>query len=289
MEKFYEQIEGYLLGELSGTALTDFENALQNDPKLAQAVTQHRALIQRLDALKLRNKVKAAITRQQTSAASGYTRRIFLALAVLLILLAAAIWFFKPFASKTTETNNEAAPNTPIEAPKPPTNDAPGSKSNEPPALKSTDKKAKIQQLIALAHEFQEPPTQTFMRDAAQQADPSSIKTMSQQAAEAYYQQNFRRAITLLKEDKLVADDEGARFIRANARFKLDQFAAAATDFEALNNSFQFKHEARWNFLLCQLALGNSSKAKMLLTEMSAEQDFPFRDKALTLKRKLHF
>ena len=51
MDKFYENIERYLLGELTGNELRDFENALQSDPTLAKSVAQHKELMQRLDAL----------------------------------------------------------------------------------------------------------------------------------------------------------------------------------------------------------------------------------------------
>lgn len=125
-----------------------------------------------------------------------------------------------------------------------------------------------------------------MVRDAAQAETGTTSKTKAQAAAEAYFQQKYSLAASLLKEDQLVQTDEEARFIRANARFNTDQFAAAAKDFEALKNSFQFKYEAQWNYLLCQIALGNTEKAQRLLSTILDDPDFPFSAKALKLKGK---
>ena len=114
------------------------------------------------------------------------------------------------------------------------------------------------------------------------------VKTPVQLAAAAFESNNFRLAADLLKDDKYVLEDEDARYIRANARFALGQFAGAAKDFDALKDSFQFRYEARWNFLLCQIALGNMEISKVLLAEMVTDQDFPFRAKAMELSGKLN-
>ena len=58
MEKYYLQIESYLLGELNDQELRAFEEALQQDPALLKAVDQIRDTQKRLAALKLRNQVR---------------------------------------------------------------------------------------------------------------------------------------------------------------------------------------------------------------------------------------
>lgn len=281
MENHYEKTERYLHGELEGPDLTAFEKALQTDAALARSVEQHRAMIQRLDALRLRKKVATVLGSEVTKV---WPNRMFWVLAVLLGLLIAAFWVFKPDGPPKTSPVENQAPSLPadptIAAPvKTPADPLPENASDNKPASDKT-------RLIALARAYQEQPSQTFVRDAAQGHTDPAPKTLTQQAAEAYYKQNFRLAVDLLKDDKQLEEDDSARFIRANARFNIGQFAGAAKDFDALKDSFQFRHEARWNFLLCQIALGNMKTAKTLLAEMVAEEDFPFRVKALELKEK---
>ncbi|MFN0214108.1 MAG: hypothetical protein ACKVT2_07615 [Saprospiraceae bacterium] len=282
MENLNEKTEQYLLGELEGPELAAFENALQTDTALAKSVEQHRAMIQRLDALRLRKKVAAVLGSERTKV---WLNRMFWVLAVLLGLMIAAYWVFKPDGpSKTSPVENQA-PSLPTAPPIASPKETPGSPlpGNTPDNKPASDK----QRLIALARKYQEHPSQTFVRDATQKESDTAPKTLAQQAAEAYYKQNFRLVVDLLKDDKQLEEDDSARFVRANARFNIGQFSGAAKDFDALNDSFQFKHEARWNFLLCQIALGNIRKAKALLAEMVVEEDFPFRAKAMDLKEKL--
>ena len=83
--------------------------------------------------------------------------------------------------------------------------------------------------------------------------------------------------------------DEMTHFLRANARFQIGQYEAAAADFEALENSFQYKYDAKWNYLLCQLALGEMEVVQTQLTNMIADEDFPFHAQAVELKGRLSF
>ncbi len=287
MENFYQNIERYLLGELVDGELTAFENALQSDAALSKSVAQHREMMQRLEALRLRNKVKSAISSEPPRPIQHNTQRVFMAITVLVVLLAVALWISR----QSFQSGSEKAEDLPqtihsdtLNAPPDPI-PVPIAEQNQP--NKPTEKPDKAPKLMALAREFHEQPAQTFVRDATKAAGDPSQKTPVQRAAEAYYNQNFRLAVELLKDDKLVLQDEGARYLRANARFNIGQFAGAAKDFDALKDSFQFKHEARWNFLLCQIALGNMDRAKALLAEMMEEESFPFHAKAVELNGKI--
>jgi hypothetical protein len=281
MEKFYDNIEGYIQGELDGERLADFENALKTDTELAQSVAQHREMLQRLDALRLRKKVVSALEPGPGKPFSLAKKTLVASLALLAVLLGAVIWFFgKPAVKPSTKSENPPQNTQGVPEVMPP-NEAP-----VPTEEKPKETPIEKPQLIALARAFQESPAQTFVRDATQQAGDPTPKTSLQRAAEAFFNQNFRLAANLLQDDNLVRQDEEARYIRAHARFNISQFAGAASDFDALKDSFQFKHEARWNYLLCQIALGNIGKAKVLLAEMLAEKDFPFRAKALELSKR---
>ncbi len=270
MEHHYEKIEGYLLGELAEGELAAFENALNSDTALAHSVAQHREMMGRLAALRLRNKVESAIAPQRIKPAPMYADRKFWALAASLILLVAAVWFFNQ------PSQPETPPRAPVETPAPKHEEALPAKEKEKPA-----------QLIAFAREFHEQPSQSFVRDATQQDDAAAPKTPLQLAAKAYENKKYRLALKHLQLLSITEQDEEARYLRANARFQIGNFSGAASDFNELEDSFQFKHEARWNFLLCQIALGKTEPAKTRLAAMVADEDFPFRAKALELKSKL--
>lgn len=282
MENPYEKIEGYLLGELTEHEQTAFEHALQTDAALSRSVAQHREMMQRLEALRLRKKVEWA---READRAKPMGKRIALSLAVLLVLLAAAIWFLNQPSQTTPEIKENPSPAVKPEnfAGQQPMaqNETPAPKPNTPQLPKANEKSARH---LALAREYHIQPTQTFVRDAVGASDASLFRL----AAEAYQNKKYRLALDLLQQRALKVQDEEAVFLRAHTHFQLRQFVSAAKDFEVLKNSFQYQHEARWNFLLCQIAMGKMEQAKKLLSQMAAAEDFPFHANAIELKRKLY-
>lgn len=288
MEHAHQNIERYLTGDLNGAALAEFEQALQSDSALAQSVAQHREMMQRLDALRIRNKVKAATqTQRQSSGQALYTRRKYWALAASFVLLAAAIWFFYQQGNpERSDWVEEPVPPSPAEQPIPAPETAPLEQTPDAPPS-STQANEKQSRQLALARTYLIQPSSSMIRDAAQQSDPSAPKSMAQQAAEAYEKRDFRKAADLLKNDSLIEQDDAIRFLRANARFQIGQFPQAASDFEALHQSFQFKHEARWNALICLLAQGKNEQAEHQRKAMLQEEDFPFKGMATRLGQAL--
>lgn len=280
MDDFYQKIERYLLGELSEPEQAAFENALQADAALAQSVAQHREMMQRLEALRLRNLVKSTTIKQTNSITTRKPKLLYWMVAVSLLVLATTFWYF----NRSVEQPPPAPPaNLPV-----PTTQTPVEKKQTPAPEQPKEKLEAKPNLIALAREFQEKPSQSLVRDAAQTSNPAT-QTTTEQATEAFFNKNYRLAAQLLQDDQIVLPAEELRFIRASARLNAGQFEGAAADFDALKGSFQFKHEARWNFLLCQLALGKNKEASILLQAFADDADFPFRQKALELRSKLNF
>lgn len=288
MTNFYDKIEDFLLGDLPDEERVAFETALQSDAELAKAVAQQQTMMQRLDALRLRKKVQSVLEEDRIRPRGGIAKRVVWTIAVLLVLLAAAFWVFKPSPSlpKTEETNPESVPPKP-EVPKeilagkesvnPTQGSADSNKTNNAP-------KAQSAKLLAVAHRYHIEPGMSAIRDGSDKA-----LTPLQKAQSAYKEQQYVQVLKLLSEDNFTAEDEEARMLRAGALFNTGQFAAAARDYEALKNSFQFKQEARWNNLQCQLALSNLPVARVMLREMLADPDYAFRAKALELKNILKF
>jgi hypothetical protein len=93
MNKHYDDIEDYLNGELRGADLQAFEQAMQADPALREAVDRHRALIEQLRGMRLRQTVKKNM--QPPPARYALNPRV-LAFAAAFLLLLAALYFWMP-------------------------------------------------------------------------------------------------------------------------------------------------------------------------------------------------
>lgn len=295
MKNFDEKIEPYILGELPENESKGLEQAMQEDPLLAKSVADHRLIMERLEALRLRKKVKQALAKSSNRVSGPLPvmrERVVWAIAATLVLLVSALWFFNQKADPEAPKMADK-PAVPTEITQPPVNppvektvdqvEIP-SKIEDAPAPKNTENRRR---LLALAEQFHENPSGSSIREAVEMADSSSSRTIKQTALEAFEQRQFAYCARLLRPDSLVAGDDLTRNIRANARFQIGQYISAASDFKQLQKSFQFKHDARWNFLLCQLALGNMSAVRPLLAAMLADPDFPYHKNAVELSRML--
>jgi hypothetical protein len=288
MENYYEKIERYILGELEERDLTDFENALKTDTELAQSVALHRAMMQRLEALRLRKKVQLVLEEDRIKPGGGISKRVIWSIAVLLVMLAAAFWVFK-LRSLAPKTEKEIPAENPLPEPKNQIENNPIAALPETTeTARTTNKKNKTTaQFQALAQAYQLKPQMLTIRDGSGKVSASS--TALERAQAAYAEKKYALALDQLRNEIFNENQEEALYLRANLRFMLYEYANAARDFEGLKNSFQFKQEARWNFMLCQLALGNQENTRQLLTAMLADKDFAFHAKALELQARLNF
>lgn len=285
MNNLYDQIEPYLNGELSVAEKEAFEQAVSADASLATAVSRHRDMLQRLEGLRLRKTVKSAISGIPKRHGKSRLFTLLVSGSVLTALLLALVWFFlqrreqPPGAVETVVPQ----PATPI-ASQPETIPLDSTPQRQAP-LRARESGAPGK-MIALAKSNLIEPGPTMIRGNANTPPPPK-EAPAAKAADQYAAGNFRNAADLLASEDLVGDDDDARYLRAAARFHLSQFTAAASDYAALQASLQYSHEARWNFILCQLALGNVEKAQKLLNNIIKEPHAPFGTRALELQNQL--
>jgi hypothetical protein len=282
MESFDNQIEKYLSGELTSEQLHDFETALKADPALAQKVADHRAVIHQLDALRLREKVRNTL--RTTPAPTPFFQKYFWQiLALACLFLFAGIWVSS--TSKTPHRNHTPEQPTTIDSVSSGQPIAP-SVPIAPPAV--ADQKQMAQKRVretALAKSFYQKPLSSGIRNT--ETTSTVVNNAISEAYAAYEKGDAAGASKWLRSDALVTKNEAVRYLRANSLFQSGQFAAAATDFDALSNSFQYKHEARWHFLLCQLALGKTTWVRQQLGTMVDDSTFPLSQEARKLQQKL--
>jgi hypothetical protein len=280
VKDFTLEIEPYLLGELKGSDLADFEQALLSDPELVRQVAQHREMQQRLLGMQVRKKVDFALATAPNPSNSYHWLWV---VAVLLLTLAAAFWYMR-----SVKTEAPTPPDVPLQTPLPSTPQTildtttqalpvPPSMAQKP-VKKQKNTRIVDTRLVALAQEYQAQPTDILFRSTGGQ---STALTNLQHAYQAYTAKNYRLSYTLLQDDTALGTDDSGLFLRANARFRAGLYASARQDFNKLSNSFQFRHEARWNILLCDMAQGKDVKAA--LEVMVQDVDFPFNDAARRL------
>jgi hypothetical protein len=276
MKNLYHLIESFLLGELPEPERARFEQALGQDTDLARAVARHREVMDRLEGARLRQVVKNALKDPQARQIQPWRSLIWvLAVGACIGLL---IWFTQPTKPEPLIIPTESTPSEPIAQHRPdtpqsnPSDRIPNKQSNPYP------------QWTALAQKYQVKPASNTLR-AAPSANPVE-KSALMQAQEAYDKGLYRETLQLLKN---TPSDEDTRYYRANALFQLERFTESETEFKSLEQSFQYRHEARWNQFLCRLANGKLSpdQAWQEAMKMAGDENFELREMAAKLAKGL--
>ncbi len=271
MKNWHHNIEAYLLGELPEPEKTAFEQALRQDPELAQATEAHREVLQRLEAMRLRRVVSSAL-------APGPPSRSWWWLWLLVVTgIGSMVFMFYPKPAKPDLSPPvEPVPTEPI-AQKPPDTPATPIPPEQSPVLSA-------RQWASLVLKHQVKPNSATLR--SDQAIKPSEKTAFTRAQEAYHTGHFAEALQLLEQ---APDDEDVRYYRANALFQLQGFPEAEKLFKNLETSFQYGQEARWNGFLCRVGSGRLQQMQVRneALKLAADPAFEYRSFAAKLAREL--
>jgi tetratricopeptide (TPR) repeat protein len=265
MENPYDKIELYLLGEMEEPEKSAFEEAVEKDAGLKTSLAQHRTGVAQLDAARLRGKVKAEMLKTKKHGSNLWAWALGAALLALL-----AYWSL-PF-NQTEAPSPQSAP-APSPVPTPPiagTQTGTLPDNNRPnPAL-------------ALAKRYQQRPTLDMLRSTSPDGSSAALRD----ALDAYEQGAYSTALQRLSEVPKLQENEIALFLRASVYFAQGNFDQAARDFEGLATSFQYKHDAHWNYVLCLWASGDA-RAKTLMDNIASDPDSPFRKEAMLLMKQM--
>jgi tetratricopeptide (TPR) repeat protein len=277
MKSPYEQIESYLNGDLDAAASITFEQAMLADADLSTAVAEHRRVLRYLDALRLKNKVRAALSQPVRPSKRFVAERLIWVLGLFCAVGGLAWWLSqgRPTPAVLPQPPQPEA----VPAPRPPDGIPGPSAATEPPVAPHAPTQ---QPWIAMAKAQLIPYETTHLRGEA--LEPGNLPPL-RQAELAFEAGDFRQTLRQLAATQ--ADDEASQFLRAHAYFKLGDFGKAKDCFEQLRQSFKYRHEAQWNTMACQLALGQQVAAMRALQAMRAEADFPYAKKAAALAAQL--
>ncbi len=268
-------MESYLNGELPPEEHAEFESALEQNADLAAALARHREVIHQLDAMRTRLKVADALQSPPQPPVWGRWATWLLSL-FLLVGIGGAGWYFM---TNTPDSNPPPAFTPPEkEQPTPPVNPP-----SEPLPVAEKKPAPAPRNYRALAQSFQREPLTGFTRSS----DSPDVPTRLDSAMMAYEKGNYAVTLTFLPRNTATNADETEVFLRGNAHMKTGQWQRATADFSALVNSFQFRHEARFNWALCQLATQKTSAAVQTLKNMAADPVYPYRQLATDLLQQI--
>lgn len=261
-----EEIEKYLLGELTGEQLAAFREKLAADAAFRKEVALERAIVrnlrtagradlrqklegfhQEMEPVWLADEPEAAqpqpqpAVRPQPVIQLKIRRHILLAAAGIALLLAFTL----------TLRSLRQSQNTPE----------------------------------AIFESYYEPYEEiAVMRDV-----PTKI-AIKNEAAMAYNERNYRRSIQLFKIVLEKEKDEEALFYLGNAYLSANMPLEAIDTFEAYLKDFDtYQVEAKWYLSLSYLKAGKDQKAHQLLQELAQTPgpENPYRDKAAEILRKI--
>jgi hypothetical protein len=256
MNSFYDHIEQYLEGELPASEHAAFEAALLQDPQLQEAVEDHRAVIQEINGMRLRQTIKKNL---QKPAPQGWAdRRLWAVGALMLTGIVVLIWIRNLPEQGEVPANPTSTPGPTIETPIAvqdnqgisPSNTAP----QTPPQPKSQDQA--IDPKISLAYQ-----------EVVDQLENLDDALMGDAKKDAELEKQLNQAIALLKSDKSKA-----------AIPVLEKVVSA-------NNSF-YQDDADWLLSLAWL-VNDPAKSKTRLQAIAQNTAHSYRINAIRLLSKL--
>ncbi|MBK9222218.1 MAG: hypothetical protein IPO16_08840 [Saprospiraceae bacterium] len=286
-----DKIEAYLLGQMTDSELQEFENELKTNQDLARLVDQHKAIIKRLEAYRINTKVKSILEyNSQQNIILNLKRIIGIAASFLIVILGSWFFIFRKdsigngqMAQENINQNQQKTDSLSIKNNSMDTIENLASIEKLPIESPSTE----IIERRKIASVFIIMPMLANLRELENQ-DSTNVLDPFDLAKAEFEIQNYKEVLSYLDNLKIPKDDEELLFIRAISYFKMGIYYKATVDFNLLKRSYQFKAEADFNFMLCQLAQNNIHATKQLINSMIDDQDFQFRDQAIALKSKIN-
>lgn len=266
MDSYYEHIEDYLNGELDDLGRQAFESALQADPELQVAVARQRKVIERLQAARLRQKVKANRARP-VSGAAGLARlysRLMLVFAGLVLLSAAVyFWFRRP-------------------AERPPANGAPGGQTPAPQDIRKVEEKAPVAGQPAPANPKYPAPKPTTP-DMEPLTSDAAVRTACAEIANHLERADFNVMGEARKDTALENKLDAAVFFLKSQK---PAGALALLDTVRAADNPLYREYAQWIEALAWM-LRDPAQGKIRLDAIAADPAHPYRPDALRLQRRL--
>lgn len=292
---FHDHIEDYINEELNEQDRLIFENHLKNHPENKLIVDQFIATKQKLEALRIKNKVQVAIKSHK----NNFTTFKVAVIAAFLMIGITGFWLFMPKGSvgnniePSAKTTNDSTIYQKVDAQQAKPIDSPAiNKKMKQPIAEKIGKNKKHEQnnsiqsklLIKYLALISFP----VLRTDEDKISPQNAKILDEVKV-AISEGYFKKASLLLQQLKNYPDQEVIRFYSAYCYFQLNQMQSAEPIFKSLTSSFQFGFDAEWNFFLCLLANDKRDEAKRLQAKIESDRNHPYYKKVVALKNEIKF
>lgn len=281
MKKFEDQIEDYILGLLSENEKITFESELLVNKDLQKSVNEHKLLLYNLDKLRIKNKVDRIIKADDSS--NNLT--LFFRIAAMLILLFGIFLLLKPSkltesgvakenqlpSDTTTIVRHENLPQEEI-------------KNIDPSPVVNSDPKAKIDplKLIKLASRFIALTEFSGLRSDDDLETNDIFEKIKRELAANHYSEALQHLNTIDSSQM----NEYVMILKADCFFKLKNYKASSDIYSNLSSSFQYKYDAEWNLMLCNLLMNQKEKFDSTIKSILKDKDHPYYDKAIGLNKE---
>lgn len=300
---FYDQIEGFLTGQLTSDQREAMERAVLEDHDLARAVELRRLEFEVAEALIAQNirdqmvRLRLPQPPESLPAPSGeqYKLRIVWIIAALLSIAAIGIYWWNRQAappvphlerlpSSAPGQTPPVQPDVPV-ADTPQTGNDPGSPSQKKKSTAPDDRLARQQ--LALATTLYQRPDLGTIRGTA-----TAGSEAYERARSAWDKQDYTAALAAL-QDFSASDPQWMRALtlRAHAQFQLKRFAQASASLATIADRkiMPWSEEADWYVLLALLADGKASTAdfRARLDRLLADTGHPYFEQAVALQARL--
>ncbi len=281
MNYFEDQIEDYLLGLLTEEQKISFERELLDNLDLQKSLKEQRLLLSNLDKLRIKNKVDKIIKNAKSYNSLG----IFFRIAAIVIILFGVFILLKPgkvadpilVKDKTLTTDTS----TIVIQEKLPQEEESNNVDQSP--LVDTDSNVKNDpiRLLKLASKFITLTEFSGLRSD----DDSEIDNVFEQIKKNLASKNFSEALQYLSSIDSLQQNEYVMMLKADCLFKLKRYNESSIVYSKLSSSFQYKYDAEWNLMLCNLLINKRQKFEIALKAILKDKDHPYYDKAKELEK----
>jgi hypothetical protein len=288
MQDNYRLIEDYLEGRLSGEELGNFTRALEKDDKLKDEVQKQKVIIDRLHALRINKKVKNAVDNSKKHNQSNFLAFNRWAAAASIVLFGLLIWIWQKDKLSTQEIVDIDTELNTITEPETISKDSSFLPDGIVKNSNNVDQNQghEIVAYIDVANSQILFPQDNGIRSIENKE--LNFESKSYQLVAKYFKEReYQKVLIELNKIPVNNFDENMIFLKAFCLFQTKKFSLASKEFIKLENDIQFMYEAKWNNLICQLALGKLEYVNTNLKLMVSDLEFPYRHKAKELQEKL--
>lgn len=288
MNNPYDRIEEYLNNELNEKEKFNFEAILNNDSELQVQVNQHRKLIENLHEIRLRKKVNNAIGDFNSHPRKSNLIYYNIAASIIIVIGISIMWYF--LGTSKSEQTIASIPNENLDTIQNITNSE-ISKPKDPVQRQVQVPIVKVPQvgnkLIHIAEKYLIPYLTQNVRDIP--LDTNQVKTdLITLAENEFFKGNYHLALTKLHNIQEPTTQDRVHYINGYCYFNLKQFEAACFEFKSLWQSDEYRYEAQWNQMLCNLAMNKRRSVDQILNEIISNTEHPFYKKAKELNKMIN-